>query len=182
MRAGAAGSFKTAGVDQDVSVGDAIKTGRDALAKLVLGDETSITIDEETEIEVDRWLVGGREPSQIELISGHVRTVVGEKFGGRTRMELITPTSVIGVKGTEWLTWWVPSEMTTWVCVVTGLVAASGREELTCRGSDCSSITSEIRSGAPRRRSPGLVADASAGRSLRGAPRSDSSTNSLAPR
>jgi hypothetical protein len=128
VRAGAAGGFKAAGVDQDVSVGDAIKTGRDALAKLVLGDETSITIDEETEIEIDRWLVGGREPSQIELLSGHVRTVVGEKFGGRTRMELITPTSVIGVKGTEWLTWWVPTEMTTWVCVVTGLVAASGRD------------------------------------------------------
>jgi ferric-dicitrate binding protein FerR (iron transport regulator) len=128
LRGGAAGSFKAAGVDQEVSVGDAIRTGREALAKLVLGDDTAITIDEETEIEVDQWLVGGNEPSRIELLSGHVRTVVGERFGPRTRMELITPTSVIGVKGTEWLTWWVQPDLTTWVCVVTGVVAASGRD------------------------------------------------------
>jgi hypothetical protein len=131
-RAGAGGAFAAAAVDQEVSVGDAIRTGREGLAKLVIGDDTTLTIDEESEVEIDRWLVGraaaGAEPSQIELLSGHVRTVVGETFGGRTRLELITPTSVIGVKGTEWLTWWVAPELTTWVCVVSGAVAASGRE------------------------------------------------------
>jgi hypothetical protein len=128
VRSGGAGSFRAASVDKEISVGDGIRTGREALAKLVLGDDTAITIDEETELEVDRWLVGGPEPSRIELLSGHVRTVVGEAFGSRTRLELVTPTSVIGVKGTEWLTWWVASQQTTWICVVTGVVAAAGRD------------------------------------------------------
>jgi ferric-dicitrate binding protein FerR (iron transport regulator) len=131
-RAGASGSFTAAAIDQEVSVGDAIRTGREGLAKLVIGDDTTLTIDEESEVEIDRWLVGGAaagaEPSRIELLSGHVRTVVAEKFGGRSRLELITPTSVIGVKGTEWLTWWLAPQFTTWVCVVSGVVAASGRD------------------------------------------------------
>jgi hypothetical protein len=123
-------SFKVAAVDQDLAVGDTIRTGRGGLAKLVLADDTVITVDEETKLVMDRYAIGplaSVEPSRLELLAGHVRTKVGETFGGRTRLELVTPTAVIGVKGTEWLTWYRPAAATTWVCVVAGVVSAAGR-------------------------------------------------------
>lgn len=124
QRAGG-GGFAAAAVDLDVEIGDTIRTGRDALAKLVLVDDTVLTVDEETELEIDHYVVGSAassEPSRINLLGGHVRTRVGEAFGGPTRLEMHTPTAVIGVKGTEWLTWYLRQLRTTIVCVVSGVV------------------------------------------------------------
>jgi hypothetical protein len=125
VRAGGVGSFTAAAVDREISIGDTIRTGRDSLAKLVLADDSVITIDEETELVIDHYVVGSgasQEPSKVSLITGHVRTKVGEAFGGSTRLQLHTPTAVIGVKGTEWLTWYLSQQQTTYVCVLSGIV------------------------------------------------------------
>jgi len=124
-------SFSAALADRDVSIGDTIRTGRDSTAKLVLVDDTIISIDEETELKIDEYVVGPSaqsEPSKVELIAGHVRTKVGEAFGGPTRLELHTPTAVIGVKGTEWLTWYMTQLEATYVCVLSGLVTMESND------------------------------------------------------
>jgi hypothetical protein len=64
----------------------------------------------------------------VELLAGHVRTKVGEAFGGPTRLQLHTPTAVIGVKGTEWLTWYMTQLQTTYVCVLSGLVTVESND------------------------------------------------------
>lgn len=120
-------SFTLATVDREISEGDTIRTGRYAWAKVLLQDDTTIALDEETELVFDKLVVGGREPTRLELLSGHLRTKVAETFGGPTRVELYTPTAVIGVKGTEWLTW--ITEQITWVCVVSGLVSTKNRDD-----------------------------------------------------
>ena len=109
-------SFTLATVDREISEGDTVRTGRYAWAKILLTDNTTIALDEETELLFDKLVVGGgKEPARLELLSGHLRTKVAETFGGPTRVEVYTPTAVIGVKGTEWLTWitdqvtWVPA-------------------------------------------------------------------------
>jgi len=124
VRPGGTGSFTAAAIDREISVGDAIRTGRDSLAKLVLKDDSVITIDEETELVIDHYVLGSgaSEPSRVSLLSGHVRTKVGEAFGGTTRLQLHTPTAVIGVKGTEWLTWYLSQQEITYVCVLSGIV------------------------------------------------------------
>ena len=125
IRPGGAASFEAVAVDREISVGDTIRTGRASLAKLVFEDDTVLTVDEETELEIDHYVTGSgatSEPSRIDLVAGHLRTKVGEAFGGTTRLQVHTPTAVIGVKGTEWLTWYLAQLKTTFACVISGVV------------------------------------------------------------
>jgi len=148
-------SFTLATVDREVSEGDTVRTGRYAWAKILLTDDTTIALDEETELLFDKLVVGGgKEPTRLELLSGHLRTKVAETFGGPTRVDLYTPTAVIGVKGTEWLTW--ITDQVTWVCVVAGLVSTANRDasvpgELDLGPGACARIA---RGSAPERTDP----------------------------
>ncbi len=125
LRPGGSGTFAAASIDQDVSEGDTLRTGRGGWAKVVLNDDTSFAVDEETELVFDHWALGRTDHSRFEMLRGHVRTKIGETFGAPTRMKLYTPTAVMGAKGTEWLTW-VRAD-NTWICVIEGIVAASNR-------------------------------------------------------
>ncbi len=96
-------SWAASAIDQDVSIGDTIRTGPDSAVKILLADETILTLGEDTELLIDEYVVGEaatRDPSTIELFKGRARVFVGEAFGGPTRLEMYTPTAVIGVKGT----------------------------------------------------------------------------------
>ena len=45
------------------------------------------------------------ERSILREFNGHVRAYVGEKFGGTTRLEIHTPTAIVGVKGSVMEVW-----------------------------------------------------------------------------
>ena len=97
-------SFALARQDMDVSIGDTIRTGLDSQAKIILVDDTTLAIDEDTEITIQSLHVGAaatQDRSIIRQTRGRLRTVVGSAFGGQTRMEIHTPTAVVGVKGTD---------------------------------------------------------------------------------
>jgi hypothetical protein len=97
-------SWEAAVMDADVEVGDTIRTGFDSQAKIILVDDTTLSIDEDTEITIQSLHVGAaatRDRSIIRQTRGKLRTVVGSAFGGQTRMEIHTPTAVVGVKGTD---------------------------------------------------------------------------------
>jgi hypothetical protein len=97
-------SWAAAAIDRDVEVGDTLRTGPGAAAKVLLIDETILTLGEETELVIDSYIVGAnatQDPSVLRLLKGKARVLVGEAFGGPTRVEMHTPTAVIGVKGTE---------------------------------------------------------------------------------
>ncbi len=97
-------SFEAAVQDMEVSVGDTIKTGFDSQAKILLVDDTTLAIDEDTEIVIQSLHVGAaatKDRSIIKQTRGRLRTVVGSAFGGQTRLEVHTPTAVVGVKGTD---------------------------------------------------------------------------------
>ena len=131
LKSGGATSFAAAAQDSDVSIGDTIRTGRNSGAKLVLVDDTIITIDEETELVIDEYVVGpaaATEPSKLDLLAGHMRTRVGEAFGGPTRLQVHTPTAVIGVKGTEFYVWTILEPLTTYTCVISGIVTVESNE------------------------------------------------------
>jgi len=155
MSSAGSDSFTLATVDREISEGDTVRTGRYAWAKILLTDDTTIALDEETELLFDKLVVGGgKEPTRLELLSGHLRTKVAETFGGPTRVDLYTPTAVIGVKGTEWLTW--ITDQVTWVCVVAGLVSTANRDasvpgELDLGPGACARIA---RGSAPERTDP----------------------------
>lgn len=97
-------SFEAAAQDMEVSVGDTIRTGVASQAKILLVDDTTLSIDEETEIQIQSLHVGAaatQDRSIIRQTRGRLRTVVGSAFGGQTNLEVHTPTAVVGVKGTD---------------------------------------------------------------------------------
>jgi hypothetical protein len=97
-------SWAAAAIDRDIEVGDTLRTGPASAAKVLLIDETILTLGESTELLIDSYIVGSdatRDPSVLKLLKGKARVLVGEAFGGPTRVEMHTPTAVIGVKGTE---------------------------------------------------------------------------------
>ena len=108
IRSGLATSWEAAAVDRDVSIGDVIRTGPSSAIKILLADETILSLGEDTELAIDTFVVGAaatQEPSVLRLLRGKARVLVGEAFGGPTRLETHTPTAVIGVKGTEYETY-----------------------------------------------------------------------------
>ena len=100
-------SWQAAARDGEVSVGDRVKTGMDASARILLVDDTLLHVDEDTEIEIQEFHVGAaatKERSIVRHTRGRLRTVVGHAFGGETKLEVHTPTAVVGVKGTDFET------------------------------------------------------------------------------
>ena len=126
-------SWQLALIDQDVEIGDTARTGVRSALKLVLVDDTTLTLGEETEVVIDELLVGPaalRELSILRQLRGKLRVRVGEAFGGTTRLQVHTPTAVMGVKGSQFSSW-VKSEqgvVHTLVCNTGGevWVAAAG--------------------------------------------------------
>ena len=91
-------------IDSEVHVGDTVRTNLDAAVKIVLVDDTVLGLGEDTELTVDNFVIGPaalEEASVLRQLRGQMRTRVGEAFGGTTRIEVHTPTAIMGVKGTE---------------------------------------------------------------------------------
>jgi hypothetical protein len=126
IQATGASSWEAATIDRDVEIGDSVRTGPGAAIKIILSDETILSIGEETDLVIDSYIVGAaatRDPSVLKLLRGRARVLVGEAFGGPTRVEMHTPTAVIGVKGTEFETYVIEDPITgiwTLVCDVDG--------------------------------------------------------------
>ena len=96
-------SWQAAQIDQDIEIGDTVRTGLDSAIKVVLVDDTTLSLGEDTELVIDSFVVGAdatREPSILRQLKGQIRTRVGEAFGGTTRVEMHTPTAIMCVKGT----------------------------------------------------------------------------------
>ncbi len=129
-------SWTAAALDQQVEIGDTVRTGTDSAVKIVLVDDTALSLGDETELVIDSFVVGPaatREPSVLRHLSGQIRTRVGEAFGGTTRIEVHTPTAVMGVKGTVFSSklGTVNGEPSTLACNHEGLVFVRFLNDLT---------------------------------------------------
>jgi hypothetical protein len=121
-------SWAAALVDRDIELGDTVRTGPASAIKMLLADETILALGESTELVIDAYIVGAaatRDPSILKLLKGRARVLVGEAFGGPTRVEMHTPTAVIGVKGTEFEAYVIEDPVTgmwTLVCNLGGSI------------------------------------------------------------
>ncbi|MDG2335538.1 MAG: FecR family protein [Myxococcota bacterium] len=97
-------TWTAAVLDEDVHAGDTLRTGLNSVAKIVLLDDTVLGLGEDTELLINNLVLGPDalvKPSVLRQVRGQIRTRVGEAFGGVTRIEVHTPTAIMGVKGTE---------------------------------------------------------------------------------
>src|SRR3989337_15029 len=105
FKAKAEKKWVAATVAMDVNEGDRIKTGSDGRIELALQDDSRLTIGNNTEMEITRFLLdkdNNKRSATIFLVKGKLRTIVA-KFSGRTDMKVKTPTAVAGIKGTDFI-------------------------------------------------------------------------------
>ena len=94
-----------AGVPEQIFEGDVVKTGLNAKARLLLRDDSFLTLAEETELEITKALyepAAGLRSTTVRLLHGVARAVVPPNAPHPdSRFTMETPTAVIGVRGSE---------------------------------------------------------------------------------
>jgi hypothetical protein len=89
----------------DVFVGERIRTAESSRVKILMRDDSVITLGAKSELVVDQMVVGAdTSTSRMDAVVGAVRAVVTDRYGARgSSFEVKTPTAVAGVRGTGFL-------------------------------------------------------------------------------
>lgn len=96
-------AWSIAAKGHELNDGDAVKTGSDGRAQLLFSDGTKLMLGNETEIEITKFLIKGKNRAAVfSLSTGKVRAVV-RKFSGKSDVRVKTPTAVAGVRGTDFI-------------------------------------------------------------------------------
>ena len=81
-----------------------IKTGKNGWAKLSLSDGSTFTLANNTELEIDKFLVStDKKEGVFKLTQGKLRATVTRLAGQQTNFKVKSPTAVAGIKGTEFM-------------------------------------------------------------------------------
>ncbi|MCX5810578.1 MAG: FecR domain-containing protein [Proteobacteria bacterium] len=92
-------------VEGPVETKDVVATGDKARAKLLLTDDTLLSVGQKSNLEVTEYLLDkNRRSSIISLKAGAMHTKVEKFLDPDSKFEVHTPTAVAGARGTEWLT------------------------------------------------------------------------------
>ena len=97
---------EAARVGLEVRVGDALETGRKGRVKVLLTDDSVLSLGGETRLVVERHLFepGRARETHLRLLGGRARALVQQVVGGsRARFEISAGTAVAGVRGTEFV-------------------------------------------------------------------------------
>jgi tetratricopeptide (TPR) repeat protein len=96
--------YETAKEGIEFEVGCWIKTGKKGWAKLALSDGSSFTLANNTEFEIDKFVVGSdKKDGLFNLSQGKIRATVSKLAGQQVSYKVKSPTAVAGVKGTEFM-------------------------------------------------------------------------------
>jgi len=92
-------------VDDGLQIKDLVSTGKRARTKLLLGDDSMLSVGQNSKLEITQFLIErGKRTSILSLKAGTMHTKIAKAFEKGSRFELNTPTAVAGVRGTEFLT------------------------------------------------------------------------------
>ena len=125
-------SWKLASNDSNVNQGDFIRTGENSFAKVVLYDDSKISINENSMISLNINLINGEEesPNSVMLFLGHIWNSVTKSVQGDESSFIVqTPTSICGVRGTEFAVMVSPDDGTTFTGVSSGEVEVKANGE-----------------------------------------------------
>ena len=94
-------------IGDPVELNDQVRTGRPGRARIVFQDESVLNVADDSQVVLDTQVYDpgtGTFSTTMRLLSGKVRTLVSEYYKEpKARFEVQTPTSVSGVRGTEFL-------------------------------------------------------------------------------
>ncbi len=113
--------------------GDTIRAAKNSRAKLLMVDDSIITIAESTELRLSEYRLDDRQKtrnSTLSLITGKVRLLVSKLVAHRSRYQVQTPTAVMGVRGTSVIVWTetdpATGKTTTFMLVLDGEISVTG--------------------------------------------------------
>lgn len=122
-----AGISSAARISDPVELKDEVRTARPGRARLVFRDDSVLNIADDSHIVLDEQIfdpAAGTFGTAMRLLRGKVRTLVSEYYQEpRARFEVQTPTSVSGVRGTEFLVVFDAERQVTEVVGVSNTVA-----------------------------------------------------------
>jgi hypothetical protein len=91
-------------VNDPVFVKDTLRAGEKSRAKLLLVNNTQVSVGSGSSLEITEFLVkDGKESGALSLTSGAVHTKILKALTPEARFEVRTPNAVAGARGTEWL-------------------------------------------------------------------------------
>ena len=91
----------TVGIGDALAAGQTVETGPGSECELRLGTGTAIRIDELTKVRLDEVMLDpGGNRIGMRLVLGNLLCKVG-MLSGEERFRVVTPTAVVGVRGTE---------------------------------------------------------------------------------
>jgi hypothetical protein len=126
-------------VQGEVEMKDIIQTKSLSRTQITFVDDTILTMAPESRVVIDQYFFDGVKSERralLKVVKGLVKTVVGQFFQTPDYL-METPTSVIGVRGTEWYTLIKPSS--------TEIYLVHGRLEA---GSNSPGISPRVQLGA----------------------------------
>ncbi|HXJ36887.1 MAG TPA: FecR family protein [Candidatus Eisenbacteria bacterium] len=87
-----------------VLLGDRLRTGTDGKLRIVMREDSELTLGPSSQIEVTEQVTGAATVSRFQLLVGALRAVVTERYAApRSRFEVETPTAIAGVRGTSFI-------------------------------------------------------------------------------
>lgn len=119
------GQARAARAGDFVLSGEAIETGPDGFIRVIMGEGSVLEVREKSRIEMFDSRANESGTRRLALFLGRVWTTVASAGDGSTAMEVTTPTSVSGVRGTSFSAG-VGLDGATRVGVDKGLVEVSG--------------------------------------------------------
>lgn len=95
----------TAETGMDLTPGTSLKTGEDSMAELILLNGSVLKIGENSRFSLDRvpGPAGKAQDTRISLASGKIRALVADLSTSGGGFDIITPTAVLGVRGTDFI-------------------------------------------------------------------------------
>jgi hypothetical protein len=99
-------AWRALALKSDVFVGERVRTADASRLKLLMRDDSVLTLGPRSELTIDQQVVKGdggaaTDTSRLGALVGSVRAVVTERYGSRgSSFEVKTPTAVAGVRGT----------------------------------------------------------------------------------
>jgi len=84
--------------------GDQVRTLESSRMKILLRDDSVLTLGESSQLRLDEQVAGSAPQSTFWLLFGTIRAIATERYGAAgARFELKTPTAIAGVRGTEFV-------------------------------------------------------------------------------
>ncbi len=125
---GRAGTWLPAAIGSAIQQGDTLRTGTPGRLRVVLQDDSVLTIADDSEIVIDEEVFDssqGIARSVMHLLRGKIRALVSEYYERpRNEFRIETKSAIVGVRGTQFVIVFDPATE------VTEVAGASGRAEV----------------------------------------------------